>query len=75
VHNAVTEDQAIGSNHFRHGQSRGNLHCGNTRLFEFCRNRSAAASARASRGREDDRVYAKTLGPLRHLPAHAPGVG
>jgi hypothetical protein len=49
VNNAVTEHQAIGSNHFRHGQSRRDLHRGNSGLFEFRRDRSAAASARSSR--------------------------
>lgn len=74
VNDTVTKHQAIGTDHFRHRQSRRDLHRGNSRLFEFRRNRSAAASARPSRGRENNRVYAETLGPFGHLPAHTPGV-
>ena len=45
----IAEDQAIGANHFRHRQRRGNLHCGNAGFFKFRRDRSTAASAGSSR--------------------------
>jgi hypothetical protein len=49
MHDAVTQHQAIGSNHLCNRQSRSDLHGRNTGFLQFSRDRSAAACAGASR--------------------------
>lgn len=70
MHDAVTQHQAIGSNHLCNRQSRGDLHCRNTGFFQFSRDRSAAACAGASRGRENDRLNTQAFGFLGHFAPH-----
>ena len=48
---------AVGADHFGHRHDRRDLGHGNTRFFEFGRDRSAAASGRASSGGENDRRH------------------
>jgi len=75
VNNAVAKHQPIGANHLSDGQCRGHLHRWDACLFQFRRNRSAAASAGTSRGGEYDGIDAQTLGLLCHLPPHPPRIG
>lgn len=56
VHDAGSEDDPIGANHFGDRQGRGDLHDRDARFLEFGCDRSAAASARASRRSENDGV-------------------
>ena len=74
VDDTVAQHQAICPNHFCDRQSRRDLHRRDTCLFEFRRNRSAAARAGSSRRREDDRVDAQVLGFLCHLATHPAGI-
>jgi hypothetical protein len=74
MHDAIAKHQSICADHSRNGHSRSNLHRGYSSFFQFSCNRSTAASARTSRRRQNDRVDAKLLCLLRHLPAHPPGV-
>ncbi len=48
VHDAVAEHYAVGTDHFCYRQCRSDLHRRDAGLFQFRRNRSAAASAGAS---------------------------
>lgn len=48
VDNAASKDDPVGAHHFGYGHSRGDLDHGDARLFQLRRDRSAAASARAS---------------------------
>ena len=51
MHDAGAQHDSIRAHHFCDGQRRGNLHHGDAGFFELSGDRSAAASARASRGR------------------------
>ena len=59
--NTATLDDTVRADHLRHGQHRGDLHDGNTGLFEFGGDRSTAASGRPSGGGEDHRIDALLL--------------
>jgi len=74
VDDAVTEHSAIGADHFGDRQSRGDLHGGDAGFFQFGCDRSAAASAGASRRGKYDRVDAQPFGFLGHLAPHAPRI-
>ena len=74
LHNAVAEHDPIGPDHFRDGQRRSDLHRRDAGLFQFGRDRSAAARAGSSRGGENDSVDAQTFGFRRHLAPHTAGV-
>ena len=50
------EDKAIGTDHLGDRLRGGNLHYWDARFFQLGRDRSAAASAGASRGRQDNGV-------------------
>jgi len=54
--NTAALDDTVRADHLRHGHHGGDLHDGDTGLLEFGRDRSAAASGRASRGSKDDRI-------------------
>jgi hypothetical protein len=71
MNDAVADHHAIGTDHLRHRQCRSDLHRRDAGLLQFRRNRSTAARAGASRGREDDRVHSQALGLLGHFSAHA----
>ena len=49
MHDATPLDNAIGADHFSDGQDGRDLYYGNTGFFELGRDRSTAASRRASR--------------------------
>lgn len=74
MNDTVPEHGSIGADHLRHRQRRRDLHRRYTRFFQFCRNRSAAASTGTSGRRENDRVDAQMFRLLGHLAAHAPGI-
>ncbi len=74
MHDAIAEHWAIGSYHLSDGHSRGDLDRRNTSLFEFRRDRSAAARTGPSRRSEDDRVDAEPFGLLGHFPSHPAGI-
>ena len=74
VNDAVAEHGAIGADHLGDGQRGGDLHRRYASFFQFRGDRSAAASAGASRGGEDNRVDAQPFRLLGHLAPHAPGV-
>lgn len=75
MHYSIAQDDAVGPNHFSDGKGGGNLHRRNPGFLQFRSDRSAAASASPSSGRENDGVDAQLLGLFRHLPPHAPSVG
>ncbi len=52
----ATLDDPVRTDHFGHRKHGGHLHDGNTGFFELGRDRSTAASGRASRGGENDRI-------------------
>lgn len=54
--NAAALNHAVRTHHLRYRDDRGDLGDRNAGLFEFGCNRSTAASGRASRGGEDDRI-------------------
>jgi hypothetical protein len=58
MHDAGAQDDAIGAHHFGDWLRRGNLHYRDARFFQLGCDRSAAASAGASRGRQDNGVDA-----------------
>jgi hypothetical protein len=69
VHDAVSQNHAIGADHFGDGQGRGDLHHRDAGFFQLGCNRSAAASARASGGGENDGVDAFLLDLLHQFPS------
>jgi hypothetical protein len=75
VNDTVPEHQPIGSDHLRNRQRRRDLHGRNARLFQFSRDRSAAARARSSRRCEDYGIDSETFDPLGHFPTHATRIG
>ena len=66
-----SQDDTIRTDHFGDWQGRGDLNDGDAGFFEFGGDRSAAARARTSRGREDDCVDAVSFDLFRNLPAEA----
>ena len=56
VHDARAQDDAVGTHHLGDRLRGGNLHYRDARFFQLGRDRSAAASAGASRGRQDNGV-------------------
>ena len=75
VDDATPLYHTIGAHHLRHRLYGGHLHDGNTGLFQFGRDRSAAASRGASGGGEDHRIDAILLQLGGDLPPQAPAVG
>jgi hypothetical protein len=75
LHNAVAENDPIGTDHFGDGERRGDLHRRDAGFFQFYCDRSATARAGASRGGENHRIDAQQFGFDSHLAAHAPRVG
>jgi hypothetical protein len=71
MHDASAQNHTVGSDHLSDGQGGGNLNDRDACFFEFRRDRSAAARARASGGCEDDCVDAVSFDFFRHLPAEA----
>jgi hypothetical protein len=70
--NTATLDNTIRADHLCHGQHRSDLHNGDTGLLELGCDRSAAASGRASRRGQNDRIDPlglKLLGNLTTQPA------
>jgi hypothetical protein len=74
MNDAVAEHGTIGADHLGDRQCGGDLHRRYPCFFQFSGDRSTAASAGASRRREDDRVDAEPFSLLGHLAAHAPRV-
>jgi hypothetical protein len=69
MHDAGAEDNAIGTDHLGDRLRGGNLHYRDARFFQLGRDRSAAASAGASRGRQDNGVDAVPFYFFGDLPA------
>lgn len=74
VDDAIPQHDAIGSDHLRDRQCRGDLHGGDAGLFQFCRNRSTAARTGTSRGCQDNRVNLQPPRLLGDFATHAPRI-
>jgi hypothetical protein len=59
--NPTALDHTVRAHHLRHRKHGGDLHDWNAGLFEFGRDRSAAASGSTSGGGEDHRIDARLL--------------
>jgi hypothetical protein len=68
---AGAQDDAVGADHLGDWLRGGNLHHRDAGFFQFGRDRSAAASAGASRRGENDRIDAVPFGLFRYLSAEA----
>lgn len=73
--NTTALDDTVRANHLCYGHHRGDLHDGDTGLLEFGRDRSAAASGRASRGGQNDRINPLLLELLSDLTPQPTTVG
>ena len=71
MHDAATQDDAVGAHHLGDRLCGGNLHYWDARFFQLGRDRSAAASAGSSRRGENDRIDAVSFGLFRYLSAEA----
>ncbi len=71
MHDAATQDDAVGAHHLGDGLRGGNLHYRDAGFFQLGRDRSAAASAGSSRRGENDRIDAVSFGFFRYLSAEA----
>ena len=72
MNDTVSSNDAVRAHHLRDGKSRRNLNGWDAGLFEFSRDRSAAARAGASRGRKDNCINPQLFDSFSHLAAHAP---
>lgn len=75
MHNTAALDDTVRADHLRHRHHGGDLHDGDTSLFELGRDRSTAARGRPSRGSQDDRIDPLCLELLRDLATKPPAVG
>ena len=75
VHNATALHNAVRADHFSYWHDRGDLHDGNTGLFEFGRDRSTAARTGASRGGQNDGLHPVGLELLGNLPPQTAAIG
>jgi hypothetical protein len=75
VNDAVAQYGAVGAYHLCNRESGRDLNRRDAGLFEFGCDRSTAARTRPSGGCKNNSVDAQLFDPLRHLTAHAPGIG
>lgn len=68
-------DDSVRTDHFCYGKHGGHLHDGNTSLFELGRDRSTAASGRASRRGENDCLDSLCFEFLRDFTSQPATVG
>ena len=73
--NTAPLDDTVRADHLRHRHHGGDLHDGDTSLFELSRDRSTAACGRPSRGSQDDRIDPLCLELLRDLATKPTAVG
>lgn len=70
MNDAIPEHHAIGSDHSRDRERGGDLHGGNPGFFQLGGDRSAAARARSSGRRQDDRVDSEIFDLCGDLAPH-----
>ena len=73
--NTATLNNTVRADHLCYGHNRGDLHNRDTGLFELGGDRSTAASGRASRGGQDDRIDSLCLELLCDLATQPTAVG
>ena len=75
MYNPTTLYNTVRADHLGHRHDGGNLHDGNTGLFEFGRDRSTAARAGTSRGGQNHSLHPVGFELLGNLPSQTAAIG